>query len=97
MLHPSPLPQVATQYVNNYDLAVRTISAELRGNARFKTYYDEMRDTPECKRNDLKAFLIQPVQRIPRYELLLRELIRKTPPDRKFAFCRFLCGVADVF
>lgn len=39
-----------------------------------------MRENPECKKNDLKTYLIMPVQRIPRYELLLRELIRKTPP-----------------
>ncbi len=78
---------MATQYVNNYDTAIKTISVELKCNARFKTYYDEMRETPECRKNDLKAFLIQPVQRIPRYELLLRELIRKTPPDRTRVSC----------
>jgi hypothetical protein len=28
---------------------------------------------------DLPAFLIQPIQRLPRYELLLRELLKQTP------------------
>jgi len=32
-------------------------------------------------RLDLPALLIQPVQRMPRYQLLLRELIKKTPSD----------------
>ncbi len=73
--------KVATQFVNNYETAVATISGELKTNARFKQFYEEMREQPECKRNDLKAFLIMPVQRIPRYEMLLRELIRKTPKD----------------
>ncbi len=71
--------KIATQFVNNYETAVSTISGELKANPRFKLFYDEMRETPECKKNDLKAFLIMPVQRIPRYEMLLRELIRKTP------------------
>ncbi len=72
--------KVATQFVNNYETAVATISGELKANARFKVFYDETRELPECKKNDLKAFLIMPVQRIPRYEMLLRELIRRTPP-----------------
>jgi hypothetical protein len=73
--------KIATQFVNNYETAVSTISGELKTNTRFKVFYDEMRETPECKKNDLKAFLIMPVQRIPRYEMLLRELIRKTPSN----------------
>lgn len=67
--------------MNNYDTAVGVVSSELKTNAKFKAFYDEVRENPECRRNDLKSFLILPVQRIPRYELLLRELIRKTPED----------------
>lgn len=30
---------------------------------------------------DLQSFLIMPVQRFPRYELLLREVLKHTPAD----------------
>ncbi len=32
------------------------------------------------KKLDLASYLIMPVQRLPRYELLLKDLIRNTPP-----------------
>jgi len=32
---------------------------------------------------DLMSYLIMPVQRIPRYVLLLRELLKYTPQDNK--------------
>ena len=34
---------------------------------------------PECHRLDLRSLLIMPVQRIPRYNLLLGELLKETP------------------
>ncbi len=37
------------------------------------------RDAPP-KTQDMRSYLITPVQRLPRYELLIRELLRCTPP-----------------
>ena len=34
---------------------------------------------PRCKMMDLNSFLITPVQRVPRYKLLLEELLKRTP------------------
>lgn len=41
----------------------------------------ECQSRPESKKLDLPSYLIMPVQRLPRYELLLRDLIKQTPPD----------------
>jgi plasmid stabilization system protein ParE len=36
---------------------------------------------PECQHSDLQTFLLGPIQRIPRYEMLLRDLLRKTDKE----------------
>ena len=38
-------------------------------------------EQPECQRLWLDDHLIGPIQRIPRYVLLLKDLLRRTPPD----------------
>ena len=37
--------------------------------------------SPRCAGQSLQSLLIMPVQRVPRYELLLRELIKQTDDD----------------
>lgn len=38
---------------------------------------------PQCRKLDLKSFLIKPVQRICQYPLLLQELLKHTPDAHK--------------
>jgi hypothetical protein len=44
-----------------------------------------MQRLPECENLSLQHHMLSPIQRIPRYELLLRDYIQKLPdtsPDR---------------
>ena len=41
---------------------------------------------PECANLDLMGYLITPVQRLPRYKLLLEDLLRNTPEDHDGTF-----------
>ena len=41
---------------------------------------NSVKDRPELARLDLLALLIMPIQRIPRYKLLVDDLLRSTPP-----------------
>lgn len=63
-------------YCSNYQHALQTLN-RLRGQERFMQFLGRAESDPRCCGLQLVSFLITPVQRIPRYELLLREL-RKT-------------------
>jgi len=47
---------------------------------RIKAYLKRCRMNPRHSQLNLEGYLLLPVQRIPRYRLLLEELVRSTPP-----------------
>ncbi|TFK30624.1 hypothetical protein FA15DRAFT_676905 [Coprinopsis marcescibilis] len=47
---------------------------------RIKAYVKRCRANPRHSQLDLNAYLLLPVQRIPRYKLLLTDLLKSTPP-----------------
>lgn len=59
-----------------------TGSAALSTNQRkrIKTYLKRCRVHPRHSQLNLEGYLLLPIQRIPRYRLLLEELVRATPP-----------------
>lgn len=71
--------------MNNYDNAIATYARLMKENKKFESYISKCREHPEIN-HDLPSYLITPIQRIPRYILLLNELIKntyKTHKDRK--------------
>lgn len=64
--------KVYTQYVKDYDLGLATLLHLQKKNSKFVHFLQEAKENPLCEGKDLQTFLIMPVQRIPRYELLLR-------------------------
>lgn len=70
-----------TNYVQNYDAANLKIT-EMMKSSKFEAFLKQCKENPLNKRNlTLESYLIQPVQRTMRYELLLRELLKHTWPD----------------
>eukprot|EP00455_Lapot_gusevi_P042289 TRINITY_DN4993_c0_g1_i3.p1 TRINITY_DN4993_c0_g1~~TRINITY_DN4993_c0_g1_i3.p1 ORF type:complete len:458 (+),score=111.70 TRINITY_DN4993_c0_g1_i3:96-1469(+) len=69
-----------TQYVNSYDSCLQTLSS-LKNNSDLQQFLQRQRQHPQALNLDITSFLIAPVQRIPRYALLLREVIRNTDPS----------------
>jgi len=62
-------------YVNNYDTSVETLD-KVESNPQWKAFkYKAMSEGAQ----DLESLLIMPIQRIPRYLLLLQELFKNTP------------------
>jgi len=71
-----------TQYMSGYEKALQTMD-KLCKNKTFQSFLIQQRESGDgngpCL--DIMSYLITPVQRIPRYELLLREILKKTPDD----------------
>jgi len=72
---------IYTAYITNYNKALNTLDEQIRKNKQFAEFLQSQEENPECDRLLLPAFLIQPIQRIPRYSLLLKELIKNTWED----------------
>jgi hypothetical protein len=65
----SSLPlQLHTQYVNRHPSAIDLLLKLTRTNSRFRRFLDDCYSKTNM---DAESFLILPIQRLPRYELLL--------------------------
>lgn len=69
--------KVYSQYVNNYDKAMETVSRLESDNPKFAAFLRE-REAKTGTIVPIENYLIMPVQRIPRYSLLLDELVKNT-------------------
>lgn len=63
-------------YLSEYGAALKRLE-ELEGKSAVKKYIDASQE--ECGGLPVTSLLVTPVQRIPRYELLLKEIIKHTP------------------
>jgi hypothetical protein len=76
-----PFLKLHTEYVKTYDVAIQKLT-ELRANAPFTAF---MRTCTSAARAGLsgeqymQTLLIAPIQRIPRYQMLLNECLKATP------------------
>ncbi|KAH7883764.1 hypothetical protein F5I97DRAFT_1813713 [Phlebopus sp. FC_14] len=64
------------------DSSVANLSSGQR--KRIKTFLKRCRMNPRHSQLNMEGYLLLPVQRIPRYRLLLEELTRSTPPTYSF-------------
>ncbi|PRP81651.1 hypothetical protein PROFUN_01158 [Planoprotostelium fungivorum] len=68
-------------YVNNFNAALTCIAINKEKDERFAHFLKVQIHHPESNNLDLLSFLITPIQRLPRYILLLEDLIKNTPQD----------------
>jgi hypothetical protein len=74
-MHFMPFFKMYTIFINNFDNANNKLG-EVEKKERFKQFWEPIRMLHNV--GTIGSFLIMPVQRIPRYVLLLRELIKNT-------------------
>jgi hypothetical protein len=82
----SPFLKIYSVYVKNYQNAMRLVGEYEKKNSAFGQLLSETLKSQNSKGLSLQAYLLTPVQRIPRYKLLLDDLLRNTGrnhPDRK--------------
>ncbi|KAL6059603.1 Calponin domain containing protein [Balamuthia mandrillaris] len=73
--------KVYTQYVQQYSRASFELQEAKRSSAKLTEFLEKISAMKEVKGMAISGFLIQPIQRIPRYLLLLKELAKHTEPD----------------
>jgi hypothetical protein len=66
-------------YCKNHDAAASLFEQLARDKSKVSAF--QQKALPVCDHQPIPALLILPVQRIPRYELLLRDLMKKTPTE----------------
>jgi len=80
----APKLTVYSNYCSSQSSAVETVEKHISQNPNFGLCLEELRGHESVKGLDLKDFLIKPMQRICKYPLLLRELLKETEESDPF-------------
>ncbi|XP_068971844.1 FYVE, RhoGEF and PH domain-containing protein 4-like [Bombus flavifrons] len=72
----APFLKMYTEYVKNFDYAMNLIQTLQIKVARFAAIIDEIQKLDECAKLSLPHHMLSPIQRLPRYELLLKDYLR---------------------
>ncbi|KAM6151765.1 FYVE, RhoGEF and PH domain-containing protein 1 [Rhynchocyon petersi] len=84
----APFLKMYGEYVKNFDRAVELVNTWTERSTQFKIIIHEVQKEEACGNLTLQHHMLEPVQRIPRYELLLKDYLLKLPhgsPDSKDA------------
>ncbi|CBN80121.1 pleckstrin homology (PH) domain-containing protein [Ectocarpus siliculosus] len=80
-LKSAPFLKMYSEYVNNFDTARERLTALERDNSSFSAFLTACEKQKPCRGLHLRDFLVLPVQRIPRYRLLLETILQYTSID----------------
>uniref|UniRef100_A0A8C4PXI3 DH domain-containing protein n=2 Tax=Eptatretus burgeri TaxID=7764 RepID=A0A8C4PXI3_EPTBU len=89
----APFLKMYGEYVKNFDPAMDLLSTWMEKSVQFKAIIQEIQKMEVCRNLTLQHHMLEPVQRIPRYELLLKDYLKRLPldsPDRNDAQSEFL-------
>lgn len=74
----APSMKLYIDYVNNYGNTIKLIKDYEKSNENFKKFLQSNMEDVDCQLRGIQDFLIMPIQRVPRYVLLLQQLKGKT-------------------
>ncbi|OAD56479.1 FYVE, RhoGEF and PH domain-containing protein 4 [Eufriesea mexicana] len=72
----APFLKMYTEYVKNFDYAMNLIQTLQIKVARFAAIINEIQKLDECAKLSLPHHMLSPIQRLPRYELLLKDYLK---------------------
>eukprot|EP00002_Diphylleia_rotans_P016949 TRINITY_DN3295_c0_g1_i5.p1 TRINITY_DN3295_c0_g1~~TRINITY_DN3295_c0_g1_i5.p1 ORF type:complete len:957 (-),score=199.16 TRINITY_DN3295_c0_g1_i5:390-3260(-) len=75
--------KIYSVYCASYESILELVPRLIQTNSAFKRFTKEALTHEQCRGLDLLAFLIKPVQRLCKYPLLLKELLKHTPEDHE--------------
>ncbi|KAJ1921367.1 hypothetical protein H4219_000684 [Mycoemilia scoparia] len=82
----APFMKMYSLYVRNFHSVLSELGSWISDNMAFSQFLKEANKKPECQGLDFQSYMLLPVQRIPRYKMLLNDLLKHTPeghPDCK--------------
>ncbi|XP_068609538.1 faciogenital dysplasia [Brachionichthys hirsutus] len=77
----APFMKMYGEYVKNFDRAMDLVNAWTQRSSQFKSVVQNVQKQDVCGNLTLQHHMLEPVQRIPRYELLLKDYLKKLPDD----------------
>ncbi|KAJ3023364.1 FYVE, RhoGEF and PH domain-containing protein 6 [Thoreauomyces humboldtii] len=97
-LNLAPYLKMYSSYVKNFNNALSIVSDNITRNAPFAQFVAKQNADPNLKGLPLEAYLILPVQRIPRYKMLLEDLLKNTGTDHpdRITLEKSLARIAEV-
>nr|XP_061812943.1 FYVE, RhoGEF and PH domain-containing protein 4-like [Nerophis lumbriciformis] len=84
----TPFLKMYAEYVKNFDKAMELLKQWSDRSPQFKSIIQEIQSQEACGCLTLQHHMLEPVQRVPRYEMLLKDYLKKLPqddPDRRDA------------
>uniref|UniRef100_A0A671YKP8 FYVE, RhoGEF and PH domain containing 4b n=1 Tax=Sparus aurata TaxID=8175 RepID=A0A671YKP8_SPAAU len=88
MLQHAPFLRMYADYVRNFDQAMELVRTWTERSSAFRNIIQDIQSQEECCSLTLQHHMLEPVQRVPRYEMLLRDYLKKLSednPDYEFA------------
>ncbi|BFZ08564.1 hypothetical protein BsWGS_11603 [Bradybaena similaris] len=77
----APFLKMYTEYIRNFDRAMKLINQWMEKSTKFSEIIQDIQKQPECRNLSLQHHMLGPIQRVPRYELLLKDYVRHLPDD----------------
>ncbi|KAM9854868.1 FYVE, RhoGEF and PH domain-containing protein 4a [Aulostomus maculatus] len=77
----TPFLKMYAEYVKNFDKAMELLKQWNDRSPQFKAIIQEIQSQEVCGCLTLQHHMLEPVQRVPRYEMLLKDYLKKLPPD----------------
>ncbi|XP_059957249.1 FYVE, RhoGEF and PH domain-containing protein 3 [Mesoplodon densirostris] len=77
----APFLKMYGEYVKNFDRAVELVSTWTQRSLVFKDIVQGIQKQEMCGNLTLQHHMLEPVQRVPRYELLLKDYLKRLPED----------------
>uniref|UniRef100_H3CN84 FYVE, RhoGEF and PH domain containing 4b n=1 Tax=Tetraodon nigroviridis TaxID=99883 RepID=H3CN84_TETNG len=81
LLQHGPFLRMYADYVRNFDQAVELVRVWNERSAAFRSITQDIQSQEVCGSLSLQHHMLEPVQRIPRYELLLKDYLKQLPQD----------------
>ncbi|XP_039663628.1 FYVE, RhoGEF and PH domain-containing protein 4a isoform X1 [Perca fluviatilis] len=82
----TPFLKMYAEYVKNFEKAMELLKLWTDRSPQFKAIIQDIQSQEACGCLTLQHHMLEPVQRVPRYEMLLKDYLKKLPegdPDRR--------------